>query len=42
MPKAKKTSRGGSKRGKVKPGKNRKGWSHNQKRKSVKKSMNVD
>ncbi|MDJ0976477.1 MAG: hypothetical protein QNJ98_18605 [Planctomycetota bacterium] len=42
MPRVKKTSRGGSKRGKLKSGKNRKGWSHSHKRNSVKKKTKAD
>ncbi len=42
MPKAKKTSRGGSKRGKLKKGKSRKGWTHTQTRNTVKKKLKVD
>ncbi len=42
VPRAKKTSRGGSKRGKLKIGKNRKGWSHSQKRNTVKKALKRD
>lgn len=41
MPKAKNT-RGGSKKGKLKPGKNRKGWGHRQTRLSVKKTVKQD
>ena len=42
MPKAKKTSRGGSKRGKLKKGKNSKGWSHSHTRNIVKKALKRD
>ena len=39
MPTKKKSPRGASKRGKFKPGKNRKGWSHTQTRNTVKKKL---
>jgi hypothetical protein len=39
VPTQKKSPRGGSKRGKVKPGKSRKGWSHSHTRNSVKKKL---
>jgi hypothetical protein len=42
VPKAKKTSRGGSKRGKLKIGKSRKGWTHSHTRNSVKKALKRD
>lgn len=42
MPKAKKHTRGGSKKGKLKPGKSRKGWSHSHTRNSVKKALKRD
>lgn len=41
MPKAKTTSRGGSKRGKLKKGLSRKGWSHSHTRNTVKKKLKV-
>ncbi len=41
MPRVKKTSRGGSKRGKLKSGTSRKGWSHSHTRNSVKKKTSV-
>jgi hypothetical protein len=42
MAKRKKTSRGGSKRGKVKPGRNEKGYSHTMRRMSVRKALKRD